>query len=171
MSKAVLFDMDGVLIDSEGLMLKAAAESMHAFGIEAVPEDFIPRVHIDVPMPLCVGNETLAEELELLEPFGVGNPKPLFAQRDLLFLSCTRMGTNKNFAKFRVQTPQRTVHQVVYFGDMEKFDAFFVGKYGEEGLRALYRGQGNFTVSMVYQLSRNLYRGRTEVQYVMQNYC
>lgn len=47
MSKAVLFDMDGVLIDSEGLMLKAAAESMHAFGIEAVPEDFIPYIGME----------------------------------------------------------------------------------------------------------------------------
>ncbi|MBE6568725.1 MAG: HAD family phosphatase [Ruminococcaceae bacterium] len=47
MSKAVLFDMDGVLIDSEGVMLKAAAAGMKAFGIEAAPEDFIPYIGME----------------------------------------------------------------------------------------------------------------------------
>ena len=65
-------------------------------------EDFIPKVHIDVPMPLEYASQALAEELELLEPFGVGNPKPLFAQKELMFLSGVRMGAKKNFARFRV---------------------------------------------------------------------
>ena len=42
--EAVLFDMDGVLIDSEELMSKAGIMALHDFGIEAVPEDFIPFV-------------------------------------------------------------------------------------------------------------------------------
>lgn len=38
--KAVLFDMDGVLIDSEAVMLRAAMDALREFGIETAPEDF-----------------------------------------------------------------------------------------------------------------------------------
>ena len=44
MKKAVLFDMDGVLIDSEVVMLHAAMEGFQPFGIDATPEDFAPYV-------------------------------------------------------------------------------------------------------------------------------
>ena len=44
-------------------------------------EDFIQKIHIDVPLPLEYGTEELVDQLELLEPFGVSNPKPLFAQK------------------------------------------------------------------------------------------
>lgn len=134
-------------------------------------EDFIPKVHIDVPMPLGYADEKLANELELLEPFGVGNPKPLFAQKELCFLSGFKMGVNKNFARYRVRTPEGDVKQLVYFGDLEKFGAFLRDKYGEESEEALYAGRGEFSVSVVYQLSLNTYRGKTELQFLMQNYC
>jgi len=132
--------------------------------------DFIPKVHIDVPMPMDYANEQIADDLELLEPFGVGNPKPLFAQKELVFRSGTRMGANKNFARFRIQTPGKAEKQLVFFGDVEKFDCFLEEKYGPGSEKALYEGRGNFKVSVVYQLGKNTYRGRTELQYVMQYY-
>ena len=82
--------------------------------------DFIPRVHIDVPMPLVCGNERLADELEMLGPFGVGNPKPLFAQKEIVFLNGRIMGANKNFARYRVRTPEGEEKQIVFFGDPER---------------------------------------------------
>ncbi|MBE5893352.1 MAG: single-stranded-DNA-specific exonuclease RecJ [Lachnospiraceae bacterium] len=134
-------------------------------------EDFIPRVHIDVPMPLSYADEDLAAELDLLEPFGVGNPKPLFAQKNLTFRAGFKMGVNKNFARFRVSTPEGMDAQVVFFGDLERFGAFLDEKYGSGSAQALYAGRGDFSISVVYQLSLNTYRGRTEVQFVMQHYC
>lgn len=134
-------------------------------------EDFIPRVHIDVPMPISYADETLARELSLLEPFGVGNPKPLFAQKELVFTAGYRMGANGSFARFRVRTPQGEPAQLVFFGDLERFGAFLTEKYGAESEAALYAGKGNFWVSVTYQLGLNTYRGKTEVQLVMQNYC
>ena len=134
-------------------------------------EDFVPKVHIDVPMPLSYGDEKLVKELELLEPFGVGNPKPLFAQKDLCFLGGFKMGANKSFARFRVRTPEGSIKQLVYFGDLEKFGAFLNDKFGVGSEEKLYAGMGEFSISVVYQLSLNTYRGNTEVQYVMQNYC
>lgn len=42
--KAILFDMDGVLIDSEALMAKSGILALRDYGIDPVPEDFIPFV-------------------------------------------------------------------------------------------------------------------------------
>ena len=134
-------------------------------------EDFIPKVHIDVPMPLSYADEGLAGQLELLEPFGVGNPKPLFAQKELVFLSGVKMGANKSFARFRVRTPEGQTLQLVYFGDLERFRKFLCEKYGADSEEALYAGRGDFRVSVVYQLGLNVYRGKTELQYLMQYYC
>lgn len=134
-------------------------------------EDFIPKVHIDVPMPLDYADERMADELELLEPFGVGNPRPLFAQKELLFLAGYKMGANKTCARFRVQTPEGSVKQLVYFGDLEAFGAFLEEKFGAGSEAALYAGRGRFSLSVVYQLGKNTYRGKTELQYVMQHYC
>ena len=134
-------------------------------------EDFAVRVHIDVPMPLDYGTEELADELELLEPFGVGNPKPLFAQKELLFLSGVRMGANKTCARYTVRTPDGATRQLVYFGDLERFGAFLDEKYGAGSDEALYAGGVQFKLSVVYQLGKNTYRGQTQLQYIMQNYC
>ncbi len=133
-------------------------------------EDFIPKVHIDVPMPLDYADERLGDELELLEPFGVGNPKPLFAQKELRFLWGTKMGANKTCARYRVRTPGGAEKQLVFFGDLEKFGSFLDETYGAGSEEALYEGRGDFPVSVAYQLGKNTYRGRTELQYVMQYY-
>ncbi len=134
-------------------------------------EDFIPRVHIDVPMPMEYADEALADDIALLEPFGVGNPKPLFAQKDLVFRSAFRMGANGNSARFRVRTPGGEERQLVFFGNVEEFDQFLEEKFGPGSGDALYGGRGNFPVSVVYQVGKNTYKGRCELQYVMKYYC
>lgn len=159
----------------------AAGLSMHEEDIEALrremneqctltEEDFIPRVHIDVPMPLDYASQQLADELELLEPFGVGNPKPLFAQKGVRFQAGFKMGANKTCARFRVCTPQGTVVQLIYFGDLDAFGRFLDARFGQGSEEALYAGRGDFPLSVAYQLGNNTYQGKTTMQYVLQYY-
>ncbi|MCM1101219.1 MAG: single-stranded-DNA-specific exonuclease RecJ [Clostridium sp.] len=138
---------------------------------ELTEEDFAPVVHIDVPMPLSYASEDLARELEILEPFGVGNPQPLFAQKNLVFLSAAKMGAGGNSAGFRVRTPEGTVERLVLFRNLEGFEEFLADKYGPESVGRLYAGQGSYEISVVYKLGLNTYRGRTEKQFVMQYFC
>lgn len=63
-------------------------------------EDFKAKLWIDVPMPIDYINERLVEELKILEPFGQGNEKPLFAQKQVRIRSCRVIGKNKNVVKF-----------------------------------------------------------------------
>lgn len=133
-------------------------------------EDFVPTVHIDVPMPTSYATEELARQMELLEPFGVGNPKPLFAEKNLLFLEGVRMGREGKFARFRVQDVSGNRIWMVYFGGADRFVEFLDEKYGAGSGDALFSGQGRFSVSVVYQIGLNHYNGRTELQFLLQNY-
>lgn len=134
-------------------------------------EDFLPKVHIDVPMPLSYADEKLARELELLEPFGMGNPKPLFAQKELIFKAGYKMGANKSFARYRVQTPEGGEEWLVFFGDLDRLGACLDEKYGAGSADALYAGKGSFPLSVVYQLGMNTYRGKAEKQLILQYFC
>ena len=134
-------------------------------------EDFTSVVHIDVPMPTSYATEELARQIGILEPFGVGNPKPLFAEKDLTFLEGVRMGKEKQFARFRVQDPHGNRIWMVYFGQLDRFQQFLDGKYGPGSWEELFSGRGQYPVSAVYQIGLNQYMGRTELQYLLQNYC
>ncbi len=134
-------------------------------------EDFVPVVHIDVPMPLSYANQQLAEELACLEPFGVGNPKPLFAQKNLCFVSGSKMGASGTCARFRVRTPEGTMEQMVLFRGLEDFETLLDSKYGEGSAARLYEEMCEYEMSVVYQLGINTYRGRREKQLIIQNFC
>lgn len=137
-------------------------------------DDFVPRVHIDVPMPMEYANFSLAKEMELLEPFGVGNSKPLFAQKDVEFVGAKRIGANGNYARFTVAhyTDAGERHtDLMYFGDVDAFCAFLNGKYGLGSAENLFAGKNSYKVSVTYQIGINAFRGKESLQYIMQNYC
>lgn len=134
-------------------------------------EDFIPKVCIDVPMPVPYADMGLARDLERLEPFGVSNPRPLFAQKDLLFIRGYKMGAKQNCARYRVRTPEGTEAELVFFGDLEKFSRFLDESYGQGSGEKLYNSSCVYRVSVTYQLGINAYRGQESLQFVMKNYC
>ncbi|MCH5271781.1 MAG: single-stranded-DNA-specific exonuclease RecJ [Lachnospiraceae bacterium] len=133
-------------------------------------EDFIPKVHIDIPMPLAYADKKLAEELELLEPFGTANSKPLFACKDIIFKEGIRMGAKGSCARYRVLQDNKS-YSLVYFGGLDRFHDFLKEKFGQNAVEDLYMGKGSFPVSVTYQLGLHTYMGRTEVQLTMQNFC
>ncbi len=137
-------------------------------------EDFIPQVHIDVPMPMEYASLQLAKEIALLEPFGVGNPKPLFAQKDICLVGARRIGANGNYAKFLVEIPAEGYEKtadLMYFGDVDAFCSFLDEKYGVGSAESLFYGKGRYQISATYQIGINVYRGRESLQFIMQNYC
>lgn len=136
-------------------------------------EDFQEVVHIDVPMPLSYANAAFLTELQKLEPFGVGNPRPLFARKGISLLSGSRIGKEKQFRKLRIADEQGNSYPAVYFGDGTAFDAYLEERYGKEKLERLYGGRlalQELVIQMVYYPDRNEYQGRTGIQYVIQYY-
>lgn len=88
---------------------------------ELTEEDFVRKVWIDVPMPLEYISEPLIDELELLEPFGQGNEKPLFAQKGLHIRSVRVLGKNRNAVKMSLATEQGTPMDGMLFTDGDLF--------------------------------------------------
>ena len=64
-------------------------------------EDFVETIHIDVPMPMSYVTTDFVRQLSVLEPFGNGNPKPVFAQKRVRILRGSILGKNRNVGKFR----------------------------------------------------------------------
>lgn len=119
-------------------------------------EDLRPKVVIDVPMPVSYISRELVEQLSLLEPFGKGNVKPLFAQKNLSVLNLRIFGKNHNVAKMKLTDGSGTSVDAVYFGEAEKFAEFV---------------KSHERISVTYYPEINSYQGRETLQAVIRNYC
>ncbi len=92
-------------------------------------EDLMPTVHIDMVMPIDYVRMDLIRQLELLEPFGKGNEKPVFADRDLEITSLRILGKEGRVIRMRLMSPQGRSMDAVYFGDPENLRLSLEQKY------------------------------------------
>ena len=119
-------------------------------------EDLIPKVIIDVPMPISYISTKLVEQLSLLEPFGKGNTKPLFAQKNVKAINSRVIGKNHNVTKLQLMDEQGYVIEAVYFGNIPEFMDFLSARD---------------KISVTYYPEINRYQGRETLQVIIQNYC
>ncbi len=137
-------------------------------------EDFEEILHIDVAMPLAYADLTFIHELSRLAPFGVGNPRPLFARKGISLLSGKKLGKGKKVGKYRIADENGRTYEMIYFGDGERLDGFLTERYGEKAVAELYgRGvtEGTILISMAYYPDINCFGGRETIQIIMQDYC
>lgn len=119
-------------------------------------QDLIPQIMIDVPMPISYLSKKLTEQLKVLEPFGKGNPKPLFAQKNLRAVGIRVFGRNRNVAKMLLIDENGIKMDAVYFGEAQEFVDFV---------------QAHDTISVTYYPEINVFQGRENLQVVIKNYC
>lgn len=118
-------------------------------------EDLQMKVSIDMRLPFPYINEELIHELKILEPFGKGNGKPLFAESKLRVIQPRIFGKNRNVLKCRLEDQQGNQMEAVYFGEVE------------DCLRQMEKKQ---TMSFTYYPSINEYMGRRTIQLTIVNY-
>lgn len=119
-------------------------------------QELIPKIMIDVPMPISYLTKQLTEQLKVLEPFGKGNTKPLFAQKHLRAMGIRILGRNRNVAKMLLMDEHGNKMDAVYFGEASEFVTFV---------------QTHETISVTYYPEINVYQGRETLQIVIKNYC
>lgn len=134
-------------------------------------EDYVPLVHIDVPMPIGYASVELAQELERLQPYGTGNPKPLFAQKGVRLLRGRRIGAKQNFARLTVQAGEIR-RELMFFGDLEELRLRLEERHGQGSAERLFNGgsEGGYEMNITYQIGLNRYQGREELQMIVQNF-
>lgn len=135
-------------------------------------EQLTPLVQIDVPMPLSYISEGLIEEFQLLEPFGKGNTKPLFAQQHFHIAKGSIIGKHKNVMKFQVIGEDQAAMDALYFGDPADLCGYIEAEYGKEQLDRMMDGRRNdVDLAFTYYPSVNEFRGIRSLQIIIQNYC
>ena len=134
-------------------------------------EDFEEKVLIDVPMPMDYVTLDFVGELNKLEPFGNGNPKPQFAQKNVHFISGRILGANQNVGKYVVKDETGRSYDMIYFGDIEGLNVYMARKYGQEAVKMLYdKNTDDILLSVIYYPEVNEYRGNVSLQMVMKYY-
>lgn len=119
-------------------------------------EELQKKILIDVPLEFGQCSMDFVRSLDILEPFGNGNMKPVFAQSGIRVLSEKIIGKNRNVGKYMIEDPNGHKYELIYFGDFDDF-------------RACY--QNSEKIKIVYYPSVNSYMGRESIQFVLQEYA
>ena len=145
-------------------------KSMNA-SCKLTDDDFLEKIYIDIPMPLKFADMSFIKELETLEPYGIGNPKPLFAQKDIYFTGARVLGQNANVLKLSIEDENGTQYEGISFGDTTSMKEKIAERYGESAMSGLFNGQRHkLKFSIVYSPEVNEFRGKQTIQIVIKDF-
>lgn len=134
-------------------------------------EDLKEKVTIDMEMSFANVTEKMVEELSLLEPFGKGNTKPVFAARNVKVLNGRVLGKNRNVLKMQVQDTAGTVIEAMLFQKVEEFLKEIEDVYGTHSVEMFLQGrQADIRLALTYYPDINEYMGRKTPQIVISHY-
>lgn len=134
-------------------------------------EDLAEKVVIDMEMPFSCVTEELVQELSLLEPFGKGNTKPVFAAKSVEILSGKILGKNKNVLKLQVQDSAGTQIEAMYFQHIDQFLLELEENYGVFEVESMLAGKKNHIILMLtYYPGMNEYMGKKTPQIVITHF-
>jgi single-stranded-DNA-specific exonuclease len=127
-------------------------------------QDIIPKIRIDKRIPLNKINYEMIDELELLEPFGKGNPAPLLAEKNITVLKIDILGKNANTLKIKCMMPggSKTIDGIC-FNKVEEFIQRLQDTYGEGHMNYMNSPRG-MKLDLVYSPQINEYNGRKSIQ-------
>ncbi len=132
---------------------------------------FIPKVRIDVPMPMSYITEELIEEIDALAPFGKGNEKPVFAQKELNVISAKILGKDRNVVKVTLESGDGCVGEGIYFNAQE-FSDNIIEWFGQEEYDKMVHGWlNNVVLNIVYYPSINEFNGNRSIQLQIKRYA
>lgn len=135
------------------------------------PDDMEEKIHIDVPMPISCVTRGLIEEMGKLEPFGNGNPRPLFAQKEVAFMAARVLGKNGNVVRFTVLDDQGKRWEMMSFQDPEPLNAYMRERFGADAVAELYQGRGGrIRLAVTYYPEINTWQGNSRMQLIMRHY-
>lgn len=119
--------------------------------------DFIQKVMIDVILPVDFLTQSFIKQLEILEPFGKGNEKPVFAQSNVRATRAEIIGKNKNVLKITFNS--RNCKSGVCFHDIEAKE------------QILNQNGKLYDFKMLYYPTLNEWNGVTSIQANVQDIC
>lgn len=133
-------------------------------------DDVIPKVSIDMVMPIDKISFGIIDEIGNLEPYGKANPKPMFGATGIMIRSAKILGKDKNVLKLRMNYGSIWIDGI-YFGDNKSFEEMIVKNYGIDEYDKLINGlNSNVKIDIIYYPDINEYMGNKSLQLIIQNY-
>lgn len=120
---------------------------------ETIPVDFLLQTQY-----ITLG---FFDTLQVLEPYGEGNPEPVFFSEPLHIQSMRIIGKNKNVLKFSFQNGERTISGIAFHG-IEKLLSMLEEKFGAPAQELNFRELE--PVRVVYSILRNEYMGNVSLE-------
>jgi single-stranded-DNA-specific exonuclease len=133
-------------------------------------DDVVPKIYLDMQLPLEKISYDLINEIGTLEPFGKGNSKPIFGEKQVTIVKGSILGQNKNVLKVKIMMKNGIYIDGIYFGNIEEFENIVIDRYGVEELDRLYSGNSRIKLDMAFYPSINEFNGRVSLQVVVENF-
>lgn len=150
--------------------LQPFTESLNE-GCGLTEKDLMPVVNIDIQLPIGYLSESLIRSLDLLAPYGNGNPHPLFAEKGFTVEQARILGANRNVLKLRLRDRKGLPIDGLYFGDIEAFNERIEEAFGREQVDRMYGGQRNqIELLLAYEPGVNEFRGVKSLQIIIKHY-
>ncbi|HSR02966.1 MAG TPA: DHHA1 domain-containing protein, partial [Proteiniclasticum sp.] len=125
-------------------------------------EDLIPKVTIDAKLNPAIITEKFITSLSRLEPFGKANPKPIFAEKNLLIQQVYLMGKDKDHLKLVFNVEGVNVEGVYFYGAKHIGD--YIREVHKREVGDLSMELKNTKCDILYYPDMNTYNGISKVQ-------
>ena len=132
-------------------------------------EDLTDVLHIDMELPPALWTLPMTEELRLLDPCGMSNPRPMFAARGIRLRSLRVMGKGQNVLRMEAVDARGSHLTLIWFCEAARFQEMVVSAAGRRAWDSLYAGYADLAVSMIYYPDINEWRGRKSLQFVVKD--
>ncbi len=134
-------------------------------------EDFIEKIWIDVAMPFEYASMNFVNQLELLEPFGKGNEKPSFGERNISVRRIRIFGEKQDVIRLSLANSSDCQIDGVYFDNEKKMIRYLTEVFGEGEVEKAMMGRPNkIRINVIYYPQINEYNGYKSVQVVIKNF-
>ncbi len=135
-------------------------------------EDLYLKVWIDMQLPLEYVTIELIDQLTLLAPFGKGNEKPVFAEKNLKIRKMQILGKKGNVLRLDIENSKGYRMTAMLFSRVMEFMAFVKEKFGQEEINKALVGQKNdIEIMVTYYPKINEYNGNTQIQIIIDRFC
>lgn len=134
-------------------------------------EDLIPSIYIDLPFDPVEVDWQFLDDIKRLEPFGKGNPKPLFGHKGLKVHRASLLGKNSKVLKLIVGNNANERLEGIIFSDPEAWIEKAIESFGEPDVaRAMGGVENSIRMDIAYHPSVNEYMGKKSIQFVIDSY-
>ncbi len=122
-------------------------------------EELTEKIWIDMQLPFKYITEEFIDDLTVLEPYGLKNERPLFAQKNVKIRFASVLGKNSNVLKASLEDEDGTVMDAIKFGSENE-----IRKEAENLFKGMEKEGDDFRISLLFCPEMNFFRDKKNPQ-------